>query len=289
MITFIATGPISFASSRMRCYWPAQYLPGARVVQLQEADQIQCGKGDVIIWQKMVNTGLLSLFHERGAKQIWDLCDPVYWWQPKESTQILGYMERVVLSSPGLKNDFDKWSEHSLQSMVIPDRLKMSHFPLRREHIQSRPTRLIWYGIMNNRMALWGTVPTLERLVANGYPIELTVCDDRPDVEWQITQAFPMYNVRWSLEQENKILASHDIALLPPYPGAWGTVKSNNKKLTAYASGLPVTNGFDYDELKWMMRPEVRRDVASEGLDQVLTQYQVQQSAIEWGALCESL
>jgi hypothetical protein len=289
MITFIATGPISFASSRMRCYWPAQYLPQSRVVQLQEADQIQCGKGDVIIWQKMVNTGLLSLFHERGAKQIWDLCDPVYWWQPKESTQILGYMERVVLSSPGLKKDFDKWSGGAVASVMIPDRLELSHFPLRREHFTAFPIRFIWYGIMNNRMAIWGTVPNLERLVASGYPIELTVCDDRPDVEWQITQAFPMYNVRWSLEKENQILSNHDIALLPPYPGPWGQVKSNNKKLTAYACGLPAVSGFDYDELVLLMNPGVRQATADEGFALVAEEYQAQLSAIEWGTVCASL
>jgi hypothetical protein len=142
---------------------------------------------------------------------------------------------------------------------------------------------------MNNRMAIWGAVPNLERLVASGYPIELTVCDDRPDVEWQITQAFPMYNVRWSLEKENQILSNHDIALLPPYPGPWGQVKSNNKKLTAYACGLPAVSGFDYDELVLLMNPGVRQATADEGFALVAEEYQAQLSAIEWGTVCASL
>lgn len=282
---FIATGPIEWASCRMRCYWPARYM-GAEVVTMSELAKQESVDADAVVFQKAFSVPHAQAARERGARVFWDLCDPVYWWQPNESREALQHVDGVVCSSTSLRCDFAQWCNHSVPSYVIPDRLELPHFPMRKQHADTRPVRFIWFGLSNNRLAIFGALANLERLTANGYPIELTICDDAPGNEWKITDAFPMLYTRWSLERENQIVAAHDVALLPPYPGPWGEVKSNNKQLTAWACGLAVTSGINYDNLVKLMDANNRKANADAGFKAVEDLYQVEQSARDWEALC---
>ena len=144
--------------------------------------------------------------------------------------------------------------------------------------------RFIWYGLAVNRVALFYGLVNLERLAANGHKIELTIMDDRPDQSWRVTDYFPIAHVQWRLEQENEIIANHDVAFLPPYPGPWGKVKSNNKTLTAWACGLPALSTHEYNDYEVLMDWQCRRNWGVLG-NVELAHVDVRQSAAEWMGL----
>ncbi len=277
-VCFVAFGPIDFASSRLRCYWPAQYMD-AEVVTMGDP----LPDADVYIWQKSAH--IKQIAERKDARHWWDVCDPLHWFSPDESGRILELVDGIVASNSALAHDLQAWANREVHT--IPDRLELSHYPIRRQHDDSDPLRFIWYGLGVNRAALMGSWAILARLAANGYKVELTIFDDRPDVEFRPGPEVPIYHKRWRLREENKVLAVHDIALVPPYPGAWGKVKSNNKKITAWACGLPTTTAHEWDEtLLKMIDNAWMRDIEGTTMRSIVEeQYDVRQSAADWEAL----
>jgi hypothetical protein len=275
---FVASGPITWASARMRCYWPAKYMQVAQVVT---GDSYQSIDADNVIFQKVFDIEYAQITRRLGRKVFWDVCDPAWWWSPDACREILANVDGVVCSSEALREDFEQWSLDAVPSHCVPDRLELSHFPLQRQHADAIPVRLIWFGLSVNRMALLGALTNLERLTCNGHKIELTVFDNQPDQVWT-NPYFPIYHTQWSLEKENEVLSSHDLALLPPYPGPWGEVKSNNKRLTAWACGLPVTDGFNYERLEDAMDTAFRRTVGAARRETVELNWTADLSAREW-------
>ena len=281
---FIAAGPIEWGSSRMRCYWPAKYM-NADVTTVQELKKTkQIPLYDIYIFQKQGDPALMAELRGKG-KQVWyDICDPVHWFSPDQVTEIIKNIDGVVASSAELADDFAEWGANGKPVKVILDRLEMSHFKEQRKHRKVDPVRLVWFGLAVNRIALAGAWAVLERLTANGYNIELTVMDDQPGTLLSWGDGFPVYYNRWELQNEVNVIAAHDIAILPPYPGPWGEVKSNNKRVTAAACGLPVASGHDYDELRVLVDDHNHRiEKAFSQID--LTLYDVRQSAVEWEQL----
>ena len=264
----------------MRAFWIAQHM-GARVSPLNDSPELE--DADTIIWQKIVDVGFIREHPE--LCHYWDVCDPMWWWSPQPSRDTAGLMTGIVASNQALADDFNLWYGEQ-KAICIPDRLDLSHFPIQRQHVDASPVRLIWFGMSVNRIALFAALVNVERLVANGYRIELTLCDDSPDKPLQITDMFPFYHVRWELNTENKIIAAHDLALLPPYPGPWGQVKSNNKHLTAWACGVPSVDGQDYAELERAVQSVTWRSEMSRLMRlEVEKQWAVERSAEEWTRL----
>jgi hypothetical protein len=248
-------------------------------------------KADAYIWQKYVNVGLVN---QLDGRHYWDVCDPSWWWQPNECREIAEGMTAVVASSAALADDFNNWYGQN-KAVTIPDGLKLSHFHTQRQHADVSPVRFIWFGLAANRIALYGAMANLTRLVANGHKIELTIMDDRPDIRFEVVgNHFPVYHVKWELDREVEILSSHDIALLPPYPGPWGEVKSNNKQLTAWACGLPAHTDEvreSYSNYSRMGRRvsnfRERQDIA-DSVAKAVKRFQVKDSAAAWLELIAS-
>ncbi len=278
---FIAAGDITWASSRMRCWWPAKYMDAD--VQTWAELQAQGGisqKYDHYIFQKYADPGICQAMLDAGKRVWWDICDPIHWFSPMEARKVADTVNGVVCSSQVLAEDFERWSGRP--AYRIPDRLELSCFPKKREHTATKPVKFIWFGLAINRIALAAACANLDRMEANGYPYELTIFDNQPELP-TFASTMPVTYQKWSLETENEVLASHDIALLPPYPGPWGRVKSNNKRLTAYASGLPVTDGLDYESLLALVRdPGLRSEKAAECLKIVERDYPAERSARDW-------
>lgn len=249
---FITAGGMNWASSRMRAYWVAPYLPGADVMTSAEFDRTPTGNYDAYIFQKFFNQVAAADLRASGKQVYWDICDPVWWWQPADVCGILANVDGVVCSSEALADDLHFWAREQgvkCSPDVIPDRLELSAFPIQHDHSkQSQVTRFIWYGMAANRIGIYAAIDNLHRLRANGHNLSLTIFDDRPDIQLDLGH-IPVYHSKWSLENENRVIAEHDIALTPPYPGAWGKVKSNNRTLTALACGIPAIPGDDYTEL----------------------------------------
>jgi len=285
---FVAAGPYSWGSSRMRCYWPARCLDGAEVATFSEFERWAkyANQADAFIWQKNFSAEYKNWYP--NAQHYWDVCDPAWWWEPDACREVVDVVAGVVASSPALAEDFNEWYG-SEKAVCIPDRLDLEHFPIQRQHTDVSPVRFIWYGVAVNRIAIMAQLANLERLVANGHKIELTIFDDRPDHRFIGTDAFPVYHVAWSVERENEVIAAHDIALLPPYPGPWGDVKSNNKRLTAWACGLPVVDEQDYRAVAGLVASIDDRKMISEIVQANLKEsWTVDRSAREWqGLLCK--
>lgn len=275
-ICFIAAGPIQWASSRYRAYWVADALEemghSAEVVYSAQ----QPPESDVYIWQKVASLDFIRATPH--ARHYWDLCDPSWWWQPKECQEIARHMTGFVFSTAALMDDFKAIYPLTKNHHYIADRFDLSHYHTYRRHTHVSPVRFIWYGIAANRVALIGAKAALERLAANEFKIELTIFDDRPDVPYKLSEDFPIYHTQWTYESEIDVIASHDIALLPPYPGAWGKVKSDNKAKHAKLCGLPVVTGNNYQHLQsTVLAGPGRFKTIPSGKD-----YDVKQSAAEW-------
>lgn len=291
---FITSGTIEWGSARMRAYWPAQYMEDTGVVPVKEIIKDgQIPKADAYIWQKYIVDDIAAQLRELGAFQVWDVCDPLHWFSPQSVLNQAPLMNKIVCSTSGLANDLRNWLHDSFMVdappiTVIPDRLEPSHFIKRREHARADPVRFVWFGISINRGALFGAAANLERLADNGHNIALSIMDERPDKQYHdIEGSFPVFYTKWRLDKEVEVIAGHDIALLPPYPGPWGEVKSNNKRLTAWACGLPVVDGFDYTEMERLVVSHSARRVYAESHEDVFADYHVKDSAIEYEMLLD--
>lgn len=286
-VLFVAAGDKTFGSSRMRAWWVAERM-GAQAVKWDGGGAMPIA--DTYIFQKTLNGQLAADLRKMGKRVWWDVCDPSWWFQPQECADIVRHIDGVVASNEPLLKDFLRWVQdvpidHEIQAHVIGDRLDIGHFPKTRQHQRVQTVRLIWYGVAANRVSLHAAIPTLERLACNGQQFAVTIMDNEPNHPWRISERFDTYHLQWTLARENAVLSSHDIALLPPYPGKWGQIKSNNKTVTAWANGLPVTQGIEYYELEALMNWHTRREAGNNGRATVHEHYDVAQSAAEWEAL----
>ncbi len=279
---FLSAGPIQWGSSRFRCYWPAEHMD-ADVQNFQEGiDLDDINKYDAYIFQKYTDIDTMKMLLAAG-KQVWlDHCDPMWWWSSDAVKETIGHSTGAVFSNESLRQDFRKWlGSKTYPTWTIPDRMKPEHYSKKRKHEKTDPVKFIWFGASMNRMSLFGAWTNLSRLVANGYNITLTVMDDRPDAQLSFGNELPVHHAGFSLEQENNILSSHDIALLPPYPGPWGKVKSENKRVTACLNGLPFLSGFDYEHLVMYLNPVARQSYV-DSLGNQEEAWDVKKSAQDW-------
>lgn len=283
---FVAAGPIEWGSSRIRCYWPAEHMEDTQVITFDDLirmvkEENHVPDAEVYVWQKQVSLDLMKAI---PARHWYDICDPMHWFSPKVMRDVDDLVEGVVASSSPLGSDYGAWANRVVN--CIPDRMNLDHYNQQREHEKASPVRLIWFGVAVNRIALAASWANLSRLTANSYDLTLTVLDDQPDASQLFGDEVSLDFSLWSLENEVSILSSHDIALLPPYPGPWGKVKSNNKRLTAWACGLPVADGLDYWELVSLIEDVGKRRKRGErGRKDVEFMWDVRKSAEQWERL----
>ncbi len=281
-VCFITTGPIEWASARYRAYWPAELLEDSHVVVAENG--LALPDVDSYIFQKVVDIPAAYTLQEQGKRVIWDICDPIHWFSPDQARKMIDLSDVLVASNDGLADDLANWSGREV--ITIPDRLKISHYDKQRVHEEVDPIRFIWFGSAQNRETLMPGYIILERLQANGFNVEITVMDDRPNIPLRWGPSCPVYMIKWALENEVQVLANHDIAILPPYPGEWGKVKSDNKCLTAWACGLPVISGLDYQKAKRLTDSVGDRiGEAISAREYVEDNTDINKSAKEWGKI----
>lgn len=274
-ILFVVPGPISWATSRFRAYWLQPYIPHSEVIQFQpfvalpfQMRMALVDKFDAVVWLKHVDLHVVEMTPLKI--HTWDVTDPMWWFSDQEDIeQIIRAVTAVSTSSPALAEDLRLWAAHrmpdvpsdSMRVTCLPDRMDLQHYTHVRQHENSNPVRFIWFGLAVNRFSLFGGIALLQRLQAEDHPVILTVMDNQPETWQGLPTNVLVKHVAWDLDRESEILAQHDIALLPPYPGMWGRVKSNNKKLTAWAAGLPYVDGEEYYEARRLVTDwELRRD-----------------------------
>lgn len=281
---FISPGPFKWASTRLRAAWITPHLEDSAWIPIDQVNLEIINQFDNLVWVKKIDEAMIDATPDKS--HYWDLCDPVHWWYPDEARYMVGKAKALVASNQGLAEDLAQWCGQPVK--CITDRLDVSHFDLMHSHDNNTPQRFIWFGASQNRIGLMSAWVLLERLACNGVQFELTIMDDQPGQAIG-SQFFPVYHVNYNYGQEVRIIASHSLAILPPYPGRWGDVKSNNRALTAWACGAAVwDNPHDYDQLfELATRATLRETQAKAGRWKVTDLFNVERSAAEWRKVLE--
>lgn len=243
---FITAGTIDVASSRYRAFWPAQHIQGSAVYPIQHVSQsgLPISKDTkAVVFQKFANADMMKFCHDSGIKVIWDVCDPSWWFQPRECETLLKYADIVTGSSKALLDDLMGQYQYDGSHAFIPDAFDRKHYREAGDyhrHPAAGLLRFVWYGHENNRFTLLPYIPELERL-ANIYDVDvtLTIVDSRPNDNWA-SNYINIEHQRWTLDTEVAVVASHDLAFLPDYPGRWGKLKSDNRAIHAGYCGRHV-------------------------------------------------
>lgn len=244
-VTFIAPGPIKWASTRLRSVYPSEELKLLGFESSWHVGFDTAPVADTYVFNKVINKDFMEQVKELDRKIILDFCDPVWWFNPNEVLNVIPLADTITFSSRQAKDDFMLWyltqSYNRVPSVgYIPDCV----YPPEKkaEMIDKKFLRLIWFGASQNRSGFQSVLPDLYRLHAHDFRFSVTIFDDQPG-QTMSGFPFPIYHANWSLETETPILTEHDIAVVPDYPGRWGTIKSNNRRWTANLHGLPVMTG----------------------------------------------
>ena len=107
-VCFVANGSIEWAGARLRAFWIAELLDDALVANASESNFLPAA--DVYVFTKSLNIKAMMEIKEKGKRLIWDLCDPLHWFSPKEAEQVIKLVDAVTASNQELANDFAKWA-----------------------------------------------------------------------------------------------------------------------------------------------------------------------------------
>ncbi len=280
-IVFVAPGPITFASARLRAFWLEPYLD-CIIAEPDDQGRFEIpSDARAYVFSKALNHDGMRHLRDNGALIFWDCCDPVWWFGDHSET--VKTIHAATFSNDALRSDFVR-TFPGVKTYTIPDRLELSHYDQQREHKERSFLRLIWFGLWYNRFPIYGALSALERARKMfNFDFSLTICDDRPDKPLEYETDVPITYQRWKLDEEARTLAAHDLAILPPYPPPWGELKSNNKTLSAWAAGLPVTKCYQFERFLALMRnSELRESEKRHNLKVLKEHFDIRKSAEQW-------
>jgi hypothetical protein len=292
-IAILTNGPRAWASSRLRGYWYQDadpihikvYGPGDRLDGIDACD--------AVVFQKVqdpLNIERARRYRAEGKVVLWDITEPMWWWQPGESRDMMRACDAVITSNDALSAAVRE-AGIARRVVTIIDRMLPSYHPTTRKHEDRERLVFCWYGASQNRIALEGSLPLLGYL-AHSVPLELRIIDDAPGakVYQQEMGHFKIVNVPFALETYHAQLTDCDVAWLPPYPGVWGKLKSNNRQATAWWCGLPVVDGQELDAMRDMTESAEARQMVAVGNRKIAeAHYDVHQSVRELMAVVREI
>lgn len=292
-IAILTSGPLAWPSSRYRGFWLAEAAPETFRV-FAPGDPLDLDDCDTVVFQK--RQGELDIerarrYQAEGRTVVYDLCDPVWWFMPRETQTMLSIADAVVTSNDGLA-DAVRAFPGVRRVVTIPDRMLASYHPTVAEHGDRERVRLVWYGSDGNRAITLAGIMGPLNYIAHATPVTLVVIDGSPHVKLSMADAdaLRIEHVPWRLETFHAQLTACDIALVPPYPGPWGAMKSNNKAVTAWWAGLPAVTGYDMQELiTYITEPDERAATARQMREIAERDYDIRRSVDEWRALVADL
>ena len=214
---------------------------------------------DVIVLQKLkpsfTGDGILARLKDRtGARLVWDMSDPEWCTRGDVFFQrVAAQIDHFVVATEGLRTGLEV--DHGIKSVVIEDRLPYTLH--QKVHEDTEVPVVVWFGMYGNReVSLVSALQTLYRLYANDITYRIKIIDEEPQTPLpgatKPVRSFVTYT-KWDLATFEQELLEGDVALLPPFPGEWGKMKSWNKPLTAAWAGLPITDGQSYTEVKRLL------------------------------------
>lgn len=243
-ILFLAYSNRDWPSSRIRAWDIADNWIEADCYLWSDYKHLDLNIYDYIVLQKLPLPHILPLAKEH--KVFLDLNDPEWWLRETKTliTEYLPHLQGVIVSSEGLKKDFEETFDHP--AIWIDDRQPFAQGFRTHEPVE-QPT-LVWFGSTGNRAPCLNPIgETFHRLLAEDINFKLLIIDGEPNTQY-INEPW-CFHMPWT-RGIHSWLCNADIALLPDYPGPWGPMKSMNKQYTAHWAGLPVSKGIDYFRLK---------------------------------------
>ena len=300
-VLFLPSGDRQWAGARFRAWNIAAAWPEADCVRWAGTPPANILEHDAIILQKLYdryNLGnqmavlnLAGQLRLAGKKVIWDLCDPIWWWnEPEWIKEMATFCNAITVSCEGLAEDFHR--SFGLTPTVIPDR--MPFVQEWKTSWEAKEPKLVWFGYsMNRGPSLGGIGLILSRLMYERIPFRLRIIDDHPEIEpWQLDRLWSdkIECTKWEEASIHERLMECDIALLPPMPGPWAKMKSTNKQITAFWAGLPVHDGEDYYSLRDLLRHPTKRQ-AEGGKNRAVAEgsYDLRLSVKQWQELLITL
>ncbi len=285
-IAILTNGGRAFSSSRFRGWW----LEDANPVRFKAYGPGDFMDGiddcDAVVFQKRqadVDIERARRYKAEGRTVIYDITEPMWWFDPPGTLEMMRLADAVTTSSPALTAAAQENSEVRM-AVTIPDRMLPSFHPDCALHGDRERLTFVWYGATDNRIALTGALPLLKYLSFK-HPIELRIIDGAPQIKLEMSdpERAKVVHIPWSLETFHAQLTACDIALLPPYPGPWGALKSNNKHVTAWWAGLPVVSGFDLGELTALAENADRRQAVGQANRELAeAEYGIGKSIAQW-------
>ena len=267
-VQFLARWTRDVASSRIRAWHVVEAWNHPDVVCAKLRDSLRYLSGirpDVLVLQKpkmkILSLEVLEALKSQVGWLICDFCDPD-WCLASDGyfRRFAELMSAFVVSNRGLQAGLEE--DWGIKSTVIEDRMPAPK--AQKEHATVPVPTLVWYGQFANReICLASAALALKRLHVNRVPFRLRIIDNGggpQSTSRDLGMAELIEYRNWSLDRFETDLLECDVALLPPHPGRWGTMKSNNKQLTAAWLGLPTTDGQDYEGLKRLLTDAEYRD-----------------------------
>lgn len=197
-------------SERLRCKWLAPYLNADIYNGSQDLENY-----DVIIYQKAFVKGRELAKRYKHKFQIFDICDPIWLFYPKEYEEMKSLCNVITASSWDIAKKTGGY--------YVPDRLDFKYFQgVKKEH-KDKLIRAVWFGYAGNFHFIKDFIPELERL-----EIPLSVISNKPVGYGKWIQWIEKY---WLKD----IIGEGDLVINPKIK-----YKSNNKTITAWALNMPV-------------------------------------------------
>lgn len=260
-VHFLARADRWKASSRIRAWQvvDAWNHPDVTCSQWKKLEDIEQVEADVVVLQKIKPSFTGDKILERlkartGCRVYWDMSDPEWCTRGDVFFQrVATHVDEFVMSTTGLQVALE--ADHGITSVVIEDRFPYT--PNQKVHAPTDIPIVVWFGLFPNRdVSIAAVYQTILRLYSNDHIFILKIIDDQPDIilpdaERHIRK-FVTYT-KWHLDTFEQELLEGDVALLPPFPGEWGKMKSWNKQLTAAWAGLPTCDGQNYTVLKQLL------------------------------------
>ena len=197
----------------------------------------QCLFTDVIFIQKKIFRPLLfKLILATGKKVVFDFCDAIYLFEQDRDivNYILSHVDLVLAADEPLAAYARQYGK-SVQ--VFPTPLEMS--PVKPcDPAAGDRIRIGWIGRPGNQHYLADLADVFAKLKDAGVNAELHVVSGEP-FHFEGTD-FPVVNIPWSDEAEEKALEDLDMGIVPLRDDEWSRGKCGYKALLFMSHGLAV-------------------------------------------------
>jgi glycosyltransferase involved in cell wall biosynthesis len=147
-------------------------------------------------------------------------------------------MDAVTAGNSYLAEYFGRYCK---EVYVVPTAIDLDRFTLRPESVNESPEKFVigWTGSSSNFKYLDTIESVLARFMQEYDGVELILIADRP-WEYSLLPADKVRFIRWSMEEEVRVLHSMSVGLMPLADDKWSLGKCAFKMLQYMAVGLPV-------------------------------------------------